>query len=401
MDIIYKEEIPMTRYLRAVSFFFMIVSAIDESIFKEVRMASCRNWLLLLCLVSLVACQEHQEQTDEDSQPAIRAVKLFTVNEVASTSERKFPGTTMASTSSSLSFPASGKVTEILVSEGANVHKGQLLAKLDNTSVVMDKKIAEAERQQAQVLFEDKEGNYQRKKPLGDKGVITQRDLEESKAEMLSAKEQLNLTKTKVRLADEKITDMQLFAPFDGVISQRTSEPYVEVTAGQQILLLEGKGLIEIAIAVPESMLKQVELGQEAEVKLNAIHGSLTGTITEIAAAADVGNVFQVKVTVSDSTLSLYSGMSAEVILKLNIASEYSGYKIPLSCISPGSDNINYVYVFQPDTSTLKKTVINSVSNVIGNDIVVQGINAGDKLVSAGTSFVSDGLHVKPYQPAL
>lgn len=355
------------------------------------------SWLLVVSQVLVLsACQE---QAIETSPPApIRSVKLFTVNDVNESSERRFSGTTVATASASLSFPVSGKIIEIFVNEGEDVTKGQLLAKLDATSYEREKNMAIAQSQQAKVILADKQGDYNRKKPLGDKGVITLRDLEESKAAMLTAKEQVNLAYVQLKQAEDRVRDTFLYSPYEGIISERSSEPFVEIMSGQQILLLENQGAREVEISVPESILDKIELGQSAKISVKTAVNFLTGTVSEIAASADVGNVFTVKVKVDDSETSLYSGLSAEVILDVADNEQSAGFMIPLSCIVAGNDNQDYVYVFQSETGTIKKTQVTHTLHVIGNAIAVEGINLGEQIVSAGVTFLSDGLTVKPFQ---
>jgi len=355
------------------------------------------SWLLVaLQVLVLSACQE---QVVETSPPAaIRSVKLFTVNEVSEISERKFSGTTVATTSASLSFPVSGKIIQIFVNEGEEVSKGQLLAKLDATSYEREKNMAVAQSQQAKVILADKQGDYNRKKPLGDKGVITLRDLEESKAAMLTAKEQVNLAHVQLKQAEDTVRDTFLYSPYEGIISERSSEPFVEITSGQQIFLLENQGAREVEISVPENILDKINLGQPAKIAVKTTAKVLSGTVSEIAASADVGNVFTVKVKVDESEANLYSGLSAEVILGLADNGQSAGFMIPLSCIVAGNDNQDYVYVFQPETDTVKKTQVTHTLHVIGNALAVEGVNPGDQVVAAGVTFLSDGLIVKPFQ---
>jgi hypothetical protein len=65
-----------------------------------------------------------------------------------------------------------------------------------------------------------------------------------------------------------------------------------------------------------------------------------------------------------------------------------------------GNDKQNYVYVYQAENGSVKKTsIIPTSSSPKGNSIAVTGIKAGDQIVSAGVTFISDGLQVKPFQP--
>lgn len=361
---------------------------------------NAKSWLALLLFVPLLSsCQDDVEAPPTPAP--IRSVKLFTVTDNNTASERRFSGTTVATSSASLSFPVSGKITEILVKEGQEVKKGQLLAKLDAESFLRQKNMMEAQSQQAKVVYADKKGDYTRKKPLGDKGVITQRELEESKAAMLSAKEQVNFANTQLKQAEDSVKDTFLYSPYDGIISERSSEPFVEVSASQQILLLENKGALEVEISVPENIINKISLGQSARIAVKSNENELAGSITEIGVAADVGNVFKVKVKVDDTGAVLYSGLSAEVRLSLAEKNTSIAQLIPLSCIVAGDDGLSYVYVYNPDSKTVKMTPVTYAKKMAGNTVAVNGISIGDQIVSAGGVFLSDGMEVKPFQASL
>ena len=83
--------------------------------------------LALVAAPLLSGCEEEQP----DVVPQIRAIKTYTVTEVASGQTRKFSGQVYATDSATLSFHVSGKVIEMRVKQGDRVEKDQVLAVVD------------------------------------------------------------------------------------------------------------------------------------------------------------------------------------------------------------------------------------------------------------------------------
>jgi RND family efflux transporter MFP subunit len=363
----------------------------------KINLLKVMAWVVLP--IGLIACKQQQEEQIYDE--SVRAVKVFTVLNAATATERKFPGQSSSSVTSILSFPVSGRILKLMAVVGENIDKGQTLAKLDSTSFVLDQQIAEAEYMQSKAIYSEKKSDFDRKASLAKKGMITRNDVEQSESAMKSAQQQMNLTRTKVKLAKNKVLDTILNAPFSGVIAERIVELYEEVSAGQQIVVMEGLGGIDVKIDVPETLLSKITVGQTVQVLFNAFEDVFSARITEIGSKADIGNTFQVKVTLSDTPKGLKSGMSAEVTLNIAQATdEEEEYLIPLSSLVAGDSNSRaYVYIVDSETYLLNKRAITPIEKAsLDNFIAVTGVNAGDKIATAGVSFLSDGLKVKRYQ---
>ncbi|PHS69336.1 MAG: hypothetical protein COB23_06900 [Methylophaga sp.] len=361
-------------------------------------MKSHRYIVGIFIIFSLLACQ--QQEAEQASEDIIRAVKLYTVVDSNAVENRVYPGQSSSSKVSDLSFPISGKIAEMLVAAGDKVVEDQTLAKLDKSSVVLEQQVAQAEFMKAKADFDEKASDYNRKMLLAEKGWITRTDLDKSEGSMKSAKQQMNVMLTKVNLAKKTVSDTVMKAPFSGTIGERVVELYEEVSTGQKVLTIDGAKGIEIKIDVPERELSMITIGIPARVKFNAIDKIFVAQVTEIGSSAGPGNLFEVKVSLIDIDEELRSGLSAEVTLNVNKHhTTQKSYLIPLTSMLAGKGEVKaYVYVYNSESSSLEKRAIAPVDRVIGNFIAVSGVNTGESIVSAGVSFLTDGLKVKPYQ---
>ncbi len=85
-------------------------------------------------------------------------------------------------------------------------------------------------------------------------------------------------------------------APFDGTISLRAVDPFVDVQAGQMLFQLDAEGGIEASFGLPETLLAQVTIGMPASVALPRRAELADATITEIdnaiVVAENIGPAF-------------------------------------------------------------------------------------------------------------
>lgn len=348
--------------------------------------------LSLFVILTLSACEEEEQIV----APQIRAIKTFIVTDVAEGQVLKFPGAVEAADVSSLSFPVAGTVVSIEVKAGERIIKGQVLAMLDKAPFELDVNGAEAELQKARSLANEKLQEFERKEELFGKGWVARVDLEQAQAAMETARSDVGYSTSKLNLAKRSVADTIMHAPFDGVIGERSINSFVEIAAGEQVLVLNAEGALNVAINVPENTVARLHIGMPATIKLSSLGTAmLTGRVTEISAEGGAGNIFAVQVSLDSFPMELRSGMTAEVMLSVIRQQGTTGFLIPISAISPGDEQSKgYVYVYQSETTTVMRIPINPVG-AADNLIAVTGLEAGDQIASAGVTFLRDGQKVK------
>jgi multidrug efflux pump subunit AcrA (membrane-fusion protein) len=142
-------------------------------------------------------------------------------------------------------------------------------------------------------------------------------------------------------------------------------------------------------------------LGMPATVTVPQIAEPLPATISEIGSAAGPGNVFPVKAALTDPPAAIRAGMTAEVTLRLPLVETAPSFFVPLSAVAPGErSGEGFVFVYDPQSSTVRRTVVRATATLAGNTVAVTGLKAGDVIASAGVVFLVDGKKVKLMQPA-
>jgi len=362
------------------------------------RLGPNRILLSLALAVPLAACGEDPPPVAEQ----IRPIRTFTVTEVASGQTRRFSGVIVASDSTALSFQVGGNVLEVLVNQGDQVTGGQRLAVLDQEPYELDVKAAEADLEQAHAVAGERQAEFERQATLYEQGWVARARFDTAERDARSAKTRVGYAGARLNLAQRDLRNTVLAAPFDGFISSRTIDPFVEVQAGQELFQIDAEGGFEAAIGVPETSISEITLGMPVTVNIPQLDEPLEAVITEIGTAAGRGNVFPVKAALVEPPPSVRTGMTAEASVLLARQNEETGYLVPLSAVAAGDNpNEGFVFVYDPATSTVKRTLVKAGTALQGNVLAVIGIDAGDILASAGVNFMVDGQRVKLLAPAV
>ena len=358
--------------------------------------SKCLSAIALTAALGLAGCEEETPEL----APRVRAIKTYIVTEVASGQTRKFSGQVYATDSSTLSFHVSGNVKEMRVNEGDRVKEGQVLAVLDKQPYSLDVESAEADVQQEKSNVTQAQQDYERQEQLFEKGWVAEARLERVETNLDVAKSQLDLAASKLNLAkrDLRLTDLR--APYDGTISRKHIEAFVEVKTGQPVYDIEAAGTLEVRFDIPETIISRISVGMPVTVKFpRDDEGALRALITEVGSTASTANAFPVKATLVDPPAEIRSGMTAEATILLAQEDAGSGFLVPLSAIAPGeSSGQGYAFVYDPKTQTVKKTLVKGQGAIDNFVNVVEGIKSGDVVAVAGVTFLTDGQKVKLMQ---
>lgn len=349
---------------------------------------------LLVVSGILVGCDEPPTETAE----RIRAIKPYYVSEPAGGDVRVYTGTVIAANTSALSFAVSGTVATVDVSRSDRVTKGQVLATLETDSFDLDVEAAQSQLDTSQAELKNKEVDLERKKQLFDKGWVAKAAYDQAVSAYQAADGRLNLDRSRLGLAERDLRNTALAAPFDGVLTGRDVDPFVEVTKGKAIFLLDSAGALEVDLSVPDSVIGRLTVGMPVTIESpSTVSCGCTARITEIGANAGPANAVAVKAAILESPGGLLPGMLVEVGLVLSDDGQERGYMIPLQAIAPGDDQAQgYVFKYDPSKGSVQRTPIASGEGVSGNLIGVKnGVAAGDVLASAGVTLLRDGQRVK------
>lgn len=365
---------------------------------RNIVMKSCfdrksiKILLLVFIWVAITACEKKIEIVEQ-----VRALKTITVSELATGQIRKFSGIVRATNSSNLSFEVKGRVETVNVDIGERVRKGQLLAVLDKEPYRLDVDAARAELVTAEAKVVNTKEEYDRQERVYQQGAGAKSKLDRAKYNYNAARSQVNYQIAKLNLAKRNLRKTMLTSPYDGHIAWRSMDPHEEIKVGQKVFAIDAKGALEVHLAVPETTIHRVHIDTPTTIRFPTLPGhSVKGRISFIGSAAVKANAFPVKVGLIEPPANINPGMTAEASLLLKDDSQIAGYRVPIQAILPAKEvGQGYAFVYDPETSTVRKTPIRTLGAEQNMVIVSEGLSAGDIIAVAGVSFLADGMKVK------
>ncbi len=343
--------------------------------------------------LSLTACEEEQVELMDNA----RSIKPFTISERSSGQLRRFPGLVKAVDTSRISFEVDGNTREVSVNVGDRVEKGQVLATLDDKPFQLSVEAAEADLGKAKAQLAEKDTNFVRQKTLFEKDWVAKAAYDQALAARDSTANQVLYATSKLKLARRDLEKTVLEAPFDGVIADKFVDPFQEVARGEPMFELYVEAAMEIEVSLPETAVGKVYLGQPAKIAFTT-EGvpAQEGQVSEIGTATSEANAFPVKVLLSDPPESVLPGMVGDVALVVSVEGDNVHYLIPVAAIAAGKElGKGYVFVYDAETSTVKKVEIRTKGVQDNRVLITQGIESGDVIASTGVSFLRDGQEVR------
>lgn len=328
----------------------------------------------LFSVILLASCQKNGKQVMEKG--AVK-VKIMQVTASQDAYYRHFSGTVEEESGTALSFSVMGTVKTTHISLGQHITKGTLIATLDPTSMQSSYNAAKATLGQA-------EDAYRRMKELHDKGSLPE-------IQWVEVQSKLQQARSMEEIAGKNLKDCKMYAPFSGVIADKSVEVGQNVAPGIPIAKLVTANLLKVKIAVPETEIAGISLGQKAEIAVPALgNRNFSGVVTEKGIVANpLSRSYEVKMRVENAGTELMPGMVTEVILEKHDASFSKQYIIPVSIVQLDENNRSFVWIEKEGKAG--KCVIDCGDFTSNGVMVVSGLKNGDRIIVEGQQKICEG----------
>lgn len=400
----------------------------------------------------LTGCAEEEKTEGPEVVRPVRTMVLSSADSGDDT--RTFPGKVQASRQVDLAFRISGPLVEFPVKEGQAVQQGDLLARIDPRDYKTDLagvestlaearanlqsmragarpediKVLEAAVAAAKAQFQEAELNFKRFEKLYAKDVVSKaeydryqsaKDVAEAqlktasqnleKGKKGSRKEDIAAMRSRIRgleaqreRAEAALDDTCLKAPFSGVVSRKYVENFQDVNAKTPIVSLQDMSNIEILVDIPE---KDMAIGDREDIVRITVRfdflpdREFTAEIKEFGTQADPQTkTYPVTLTMpAPEDVSLLPGMTASTTghMKRNGNGKAPGFTVPVSAVFADELGRQYAWVVDQDTMTVSKREIR-VGSLTGKDIrVLEGLQAGEMIATAGVHFLRENMKVR------
>jgi RND family efflux transporter MFP subunit len=347
-----------------------------------------KKLFFLSTILFIAACHK-----TEEPPPPPRPALVVIAGESAANDAMVLVGEVKSRYESNQGFRIGGKITERTVEVGSLVKKGQVLARLDATDTNLSAQAATADVHSAEASYALAQSDLERQRTLFNKKFISASALDKYEAELKTVAAHLQQAKAQAAVSGNQSRYTALTADRDGVVTQIQAEPGQVVESGKMIAQIVDTKQIEVLVAVPESKMSSLKVGDKVGVKLWADRAkTYQGHVREIAPAAESATrAFDVRVAVDDADASVKLGMTAGVRFA---ETEVSEIIIPSTAVTQMNGK-NSVWVIDKNNIANPREVTTGQFTEAGL-VIKSGLQAHEMVVIAGVHTLIKNQKVKP-----
>ena len=407
------------------------------------------RWLVLSSTFSALALGIGCSGEKGDKEPVVSVqvapVETTTIQHAIKTEAILFP-LQQAAIVSKISAP----VEKFLIKRGSRVHKGELLAVLENrdltaaaqenkgsfdqaqatyettTAASLPEEIqkAEADAQQFKQALEAQEKVYQSRQQLYEEGALPRKELDQSSVEIIQARNQYSIAKRhldtlqavgkqqelkaaagqlesakgKYQGAAAQLSYSEIRSPINGVVTDRPLYPGEMAAAGTAIVTVMDISSVIAKAHIPQADAALLKVGDKGTMTVPGLDDPVEGTVTVVSPALDPNSTtVEVWMEAKNPKQQLKPGTSVK--LSLTAKTVKDALVIPAAAVLTAPDGGTTVMIAGPDGRAHQKPVKLGIRQ--DDDVqILEGVSAGDKVVTTGAYGLPDNTKISVATPA-
>ena len=356
----------------------------------------------------MLACTGQAKQADQ-LETKETEINVLTLDSKTAIQHFDYPASVKGQHNVEIRPKVDGFVEQIFVDEGAKVKKGQLLFRIKNPMYEQEVITAKAAIKRSEAAINTAKMNVNKTKPLVEKGIISEYELEAKNLELLARSAELEEVKARLQNAKVNLGYTSIYSPSDGVIgtlpykigslvNSNSPEPltvlsdisnvhvYFSFSEKQylDLIALNGENNLEKSIA----KLPEVELilagGQvyPYKGKVETSVGLVNSGTGSISLRAEFPNKESLIRSGSSATIRVPRAIQNAILIPAQATFEIQGKK----------------FAFVLDSTNKAKSVPIQVGNVPIDDffLVENGLKSGDRILTEGIGTIKEGDKIKP-----
>src|SRR6202045_161211 len=388
----------------------------------------------------LAACSKDKGETAPTVSVQVAPVEKTTIQHVISTQAILFPRQ-QAAIVSKISAP----VQQFLIRRGSPVHKGQLLAVLENrdlsaaaqenqgafsqaqatyattTAAGLPEEMqkAEADAQQAKQALDAQEKVYQSRQQLYEEGALPRKDLDQSGVEIVQARNQYSIAKRhldtlqaigkqqelkaakgnlesakgKYLGAAAQLSYSEIRSPINGVVTDRPLYPGEMAAAGTAIVTVMDISSVIAKAHIPQADAALLKVGDKGTITVPGLDEPVEGKVTVVSPALDPNSTtVEIWLEAKNPKKQLKPGTSAQ--LSLTAQTMKDALVVPAAAVITAADGGSAVMLAGSDGRAHQKAVKLGIRQ--DDDVqILEGVTADDKVVATGAYGLPDNTKIK------
>ena len=371
--------------------------------------------MALAMLFLLCSCGEEEAQETDNTTP----VEIAMVEKGSISAESNVSGQVASGDQQSVFVALSVRCTNVYVEAGDYVSAGQTICTLDMASTWANYETAVKSYEAAQKSYNDQSSVLSQQVAMAEKnvadtqalfeiGAASQLEVDNAKLQLENARAGMNsaLSQLEVSMQNYRATITQLesslanidrngnvVAPISGNILALNATKNTFVSPSAPIATVDSTSDMEITASVSEALVSKLSVGGRVNVAISSAGKEFQASISSVGRSANPQtHLYGVTIQIpSGSASGLLSGMFADITFYTD--TQNNVVVIPTEAIQTGIDG-QYVYTVDSNNLAHKITV---ETGLVGDGVteITSGLTGGEKLVTVGQFYLSEGAEVR------
>ena len=358
-----------------------------------------RQILAVALAATLVACKPGGPDTKNAAPPPllVSPEDVHVIRNNALASGPPITGTIQPERRADVRAEVSATVLQVLKENGDAVKRGDLLVRLDDTSIRDALASAEATHRSAAQALEQASRQLERVKTLRASGMASAQALDDAEVRRNGAQSDLEAAKARAVLARQHLDRTAVRAPFDGVVSERKVSAGDTAAPGKELLKVIDPTSMRFEGLVSADHIGSVQAGQPVTFRVNGYDNvDFKGKVRRINPAANpTTRQVEVRVDFAAGEQPKLAGLYAEGRVETESSASLT---IPATAIVRDGDSAS---AWRIQDNKVKKTVValGDRDPRTGEYVVKSGLAEGDKVIRYPSALLKDGQAVQASKP--
>jgi len=337
-------------------------------------------------MMFLSACDDSQPDKKIAAKQAIKEVvaTLVVVEEIAV--NYRTTGSVVSDQRIQVASRTTGYIQKILVREGDQVKKGQLLLELDGADVEGAIQQIKANVNKSNSALKDAQTDLDRFQSLFKRGSVSENKLRKVRLQRDIARDTLLEAKAVLKTAKSQRQYTQITSPIDGVVVARQKREGDLAMPSVPLLTLESTAGLLFETYIAEGQLKNIKQGDSVQVEIDALAKSLQGIVARVVPSGNpLTRKSLVKISLNDEE-GLLPGMFGRTYFKVGVES------LPLISVDSlcVRGSLRGVFVVEENETAYFRWLQLGKTNA-GKIEVIAGLEKGEHVIESPSEQLHDG----------
>ena len=294
-----------------------------------------------------------------------------------------------------LAAEVEGRITKVIADTGERVEQGQLLAEVDTSTLILQRRAALAGLERLSVHIANGERRVDRYEKLSANNLSSQTLLDDAREQLEAFRADHKAARAELAIVDDELAKSRVVSPVQGVVQQRLIATGDFVKRGQALFTITNPTRLQAWLPYPESSALQIEIGHPVVVTSPLVKGvEFHGQIDELQPALGFGNRAVMTITDIDSPGELKP--EATIAGRVLVETRQGVVVVPDASVvrRPAGE---VVYLVNGDLAQERLVATGYIEN--GNVEILDGLEGGEIIAVEGAAFLTDGARVKVRRP--